>query len=155
MSEIVKWLEEQRRLELSHVERLRPTMEAIPSRLASAVVESIIHDSNKHAVLCGVLIDVEAGAAPVKLEMDSATALRLAQSVRQHIRVEEEMIERLEKILKIVRDERVAEILNYILLDERRHHTALSRMASRLDREETSHEEYLTLALKYMFIKPP
>jgi hypothetical protein len=36
-----------------------------------------------------------------------------------------------------------------------RHHTALTRMANLLDREETSQDEYLSLALKYMFIQPP
>lgn len=155
MSRLVELLEEQRKLELSHVERLRPTLEATQNRLASAVIESIIYDSHKHAALCGALAGVEAGAVPVKMEMDTMTALRLAQSVRQHIRVEEEMIGRLEKILELVRDDRVAELLGYLLQDERRHHSMLTRLAVLLDREETSIDEYLSLAQKYMFIQPP
>jgi rubrerythrin len=155
VSEIVDLLREQMMLELSHVERIKPTMQAMPSRLASAVLESIIHDSYKHAALCGALVDVEAGSAPVRLEIDPATAMKMAQSIREHIRVEEEMIERLERMLKMNLDDRVAEILRYILQDEMRHHTALTRMANLLDREETSQDEYLSLALKYMFIQPP
>lgn len=155
MSGAVELLKEQRRLELSHVEGLIPTMEAIQNRLASAVIESIIHDSRKHAALCGALADLEAGAVPVKMEMDVSTALRLAHSVRQHIRVEEEMIERLERLLSLIEDDRVAELLRYLLEDERRHHSMLTRLASLLDREETSMDEYLSLAQKYMFIQPP
>lgn len=154
MSDLVELLKEQKELELSHVERLKPTIDAVPSRLVSAMIESIIHDSRKHAALCQALVDVEAGAVPIKLDIDMATAIKVAQAVRQHIRVEAEMIQRLESMLKEVEDDRVADILQYILADERRHHDALTRMAALLDRDETAYDEYLELAQKYMFVPP-
>lgn len=154
MSDLVEMLKEQKELELSHVERLKPTMDAVPSRLVSAMIESIIHDSRKHAALYQALVDVEAGAVPIKLDIDMATAIKAAQAVRQHILVEADMIQRLESMLKEVEDNRVADILQYILADERRHHDALTRMAALLDRDETAYDEYLELAQKYMFVPP-
>ncbi len=82
MSELVDMLKEQRELELSHVEKLMPTVNAIPSRLISAMLESIVHDSRKHAALCQALVDVEAGAVPMKLDTDMATALQMSQAIK-------------------------------------------------------------------------
>jgi len=95
MSNLVEFLEEQRTLELDHVEKIRPTAEAAGHRLVSALLETIVHDSLKHAALCQALIDVEAGVAPTTLDVDMATALKLNQSIKQHARAEEEMIRRL------------------------------------------------------------
>lgn len=154
MSDIIELLKEQRELELSHVEKLKPTVETLPDRLVSAMLESIIHDSRKHATLCQALVDVEAGAVPLMLDTDMATALRMAQAVKQHIRVEADMINRLESMLEKVEDDRVADILRYILADERRHHAVLTRMSALLDRDDTAYDEYLELAQKYMFVSP-
>jgi len=154
MSDLVDMLKEQRELELSHIEKLKPTVEAVPSRLISAMLESIIHDSRKHATLCQALVDVEVGAVPLKLDTDMATALKMSQAIKQHIRVEADMIKRLESMLEKVEDDRVADILRYILEDERRHHTVLTRMATLLDRDDTAYDEYLELAQKFMFVPP-
>ena len=154
MSDLVELLKEQRELELSHVEKLKPTVEAVPNRLISAMLESIVHDSRKHAALCQALVDVEAGAVPLRLDTDMATALQMAQAVKQHIRVEADMIQRLESMLVKVEDDRVAYILRYILADEGRHHVVLTRMATLLDRDDTAYDEYLELAQKYMFVLP-
>lgn len=152
MSDLIELLKEQKELELSYVEKLNTTVESVPSRLVSAMLESIVHDSRKHAALCQALVDVEAGAVSLKLDTDMATAVQMAQAVKQHIRVEEEMVLRLELMLKKVEDDRIADILRYILADERRHHDALTRMATLLDRDETAYDEYLELAQKYMFV---
>lgn len=154
MSDLVNMLKEQRELELSHVEKLKPTVEAVPSRLISAMLESIIHDSRKHATLCQALVDVEVGAIPIRLDTDMATALKMSQAIKQHIRVEADMVKRLESMLEKVEDDRVADILRYILEDERRHHIVLTRMAALLDRDDTAYDEYLELAQKFMFVPP-
>jgi len=100
-------------------------------------------------------VDVEAGVGPLKLDVDMATAVKAAQAVKQHIRVDADMIRRLESMLEMVEDDRVADVLRYILADERRHHNALTRMAVLLDRDETAFDEYLELVQKYMFGPPP
>jgi hypothetical protein len=64
MSKLIDLLEKQRDMELEHVERLQPSVEKAGHRLVSALLETILHDSRKHAALCQALIDLEAGAAP-------------------------------------------------------------------------------------------
>lgn len=154
MSDLIKLLKEQKELELSHVEKLQPTVEAVGHRLVSALLETIIQDSLKHAALCQALVDVEAGAVPTTLDTDMATALDLHQAVKQHIRVEEDMIGRIENILGQVDDERVRDILRYILQDEHRHHSTLQRLSNLIDRDTTAFDEYLDLFQKFMIVPP-
>lgn len=77
MSNLIELLEKQRDLELEHVERLRSSVEKAGHRLVSALLEIILHGSRKHAALCQALLDVEAGAAPVTLDVDMGTAVGL------------------------------------------------------------------------------
>ena len=154
MSNLIELLEEQKALELAHVEKIRPTAEATGHRLVSALLETIIHDSMKHAALCQALIDVEAGAAPTTLDVDMATALELHQSIKRDARAEEEMIRRLEDILAQALDDRVRAILGHMLQDERRHHSALQRLSNLVDRDTAAYDEYLDLFQKYM-VSPP
>jgi hypothetical protein len=132
-------LKEMRALELEHVERLRPSVEKAGHRLVSALLETILYDSRKHAVLCQVLIDVEAGAAPVTLDVDMGAAVGLHQGILQHVRVEEP---------------RVREILDHLLADERRHHSLLQRLSNIIDSDTAAYDEYLGLIQKYM-VSPP
>jgi len=154
MSELIELLEEQKALELAHVEKIKPTAEATGHRLVSALLETIIHDSMKHAALCQALIDVEAGAAPTTLDVDMATALELHQSIKQHARAEEDMIRRLEALQAQALDDRVRAILGHMLQDERRHHSALQRLSNIVDRDTAAYDEYLDLFQNYM-VSPP
>lgn len=154
MPEIVELLREQKELELSHIEKLKPTLETTEHRLAHALLETIVHDSEKHAALCQALVEVEAGAAPLTLDTDMATAVELHQKIRQHLRVEEDMIRRLEGMIGKVEDDRVRDILKYILQDEERHHSTLQRLSNLIDRDTTAYDEYLDLFQKYMIVPP-
>jgi len=132
-------LKQMRDLELEHVERLRPSVEKAGHRLVSALLETILYDSRKHAVLCQVLIDMEAGAAPVTLDVDMGAAVRLHQGILQHVRVEEP---------------RVREIVDHLLADERRHHSLLQRLSNIIDSDTAAYDEYLGLIQKYI-VSPP
>jgi len=149
MSKIVDALKEQKALELGHIEKLKPEVEKIGHPLVSALIQTIIHDSKKHATLCQALIDVEGGDAPLTLDTDMATAVSLHQSIKQHMRVEEDMIKRVEDLAAKAEDPRVKDILGYILSDERRHHSMLQRLSNLIDRDTTAFDEYLELFQKY------
>jgi len=155
MSNLLELLKEQKELELSHVEKLKPTAKAIPSVLLSAMIQSVIHDSQKHADICQALVDVEAGTVVPMLDTDIASGVKMSQAVKQHIRVEAEMIRRIESMIEQAEDNRVASILEYLLSDERRHHIILTRLSNLLDRDDVTYDEYLELAQKYMFVLPP
>ncbi len=154
MSKLIDLLEKQRDMELQHVERLRPSVEKAGHRLVSALLETIIHDSRKHAALCTALIDLEAGAAPVTLDVDMGTAVGLHQDILQHVRVEESMISRLESIKEGVEEPRIREIVDHLIADERRHHSLLKRLSNIIDSDTAAYDEYLGLIQKYM-VSPP
>ena len=154
MSKLIEMLEEQRNLELEHVERLQPSVDKTGHRLVSALLETILFDSKKHAALCQALLDVEAGAAPVILDMDMGAAVGLHQDIRQHVQVEERMITRLESIRKEIEEPRVQEIVDHLLADERRHHSLLQRLSNIIDSDTAAYDEYLGLIQKYM-VSPP
>lgn len=154
MPKLIELLKKQRDLELEHVERLRSSIEKSGHRLVSALLETILHDSRKHAALCQALIDVEAGAAPVTLDVDMGAAVGLHQDILQHLRVEESMIARLESIREEVEEPRVREILDHLLADERRHHSLLQRLSNIIDSDTAAYDEYLGLIQKYM-VSPP
>lgn len=146
-SEFIRLLRDQRKLELSHAEALRPTMEAASNEIASTLLESLIHDSLKHASLCKVLIDAETGVIPT--EMDVGEAVDMSQAIEEHMKSEEEMIKRLESMLGKTEDEKTRAVLGYMLSDERLHHNTLKRMARLFTQSETRSEEYFDLFERY------
>jgi rubrerythrin len=154
MSNIVKKLREQKELELSHVKNLTPLAEKTGHPLVKVILQSVIHDSGKHASICQALIDVNAGEAPHMLDLDMAKAVELHQNIKQHIRVESKMITKLETMVKEAEDDRVAELLSYMLEDERRHHRLLTGLSNLLDRDESALDEYMRLFQTFMIVPP-
>jgi len=154
MSNLVRQLKEQRALELSHVKSLTPVSEATANPLVRALIQAIIQDSGKHASICQALIDVGAGESSPKLDLDMAAAVELHQNIKQHIRVESSMITRLESMVKETGDDRVAELLKYMLDDERRHHSLLTQLSNLLDRDEAAYDEYMKLFQTFMVVPP-
>jgi rubrerythrin len=154
MSDIVERLREQKSLELSHVRSLTPVAEKTGHPLAKAILQSVIHDSGKHASICQALIDVDAGEVPHRLDLDMAKAVELHQNIKQHIRVESEMIERLEAMVSEAEDGRVAELLRFMLEDERRHHSLLTGLSNLIDRDEAALDEYMRLFQNFMIVPP-
>jgi rubrerythrin len=154
MSKLVELLEKQRDMELEHVERLQSSVDKAVHRLVSALLETILHDSRKHAALCQALLDLEAGAAPVTLDVDMGAAVGLHQDIRAHVQVEEKMIARLESIKDGVEEPRIREIVDHLLADERRHHSLLQGLSNIIDSDTAAYDEYLGLIQKYM-VSPP
>lgn len=154
MTKIVELLKEQRELEFSHAKALQSSIKKIRYRLVKALLESIIHDSNKHATLCQALVDVDAGTAPVTMDLGMGPAVEFHQDIKQHVRVEAEMIRRLEEMMDKISDDRVNAILEYLLADERRHHATLLELSNLLDRDTAPFEEYLDLFQKFMVVPP-
>jgi len=154
MSDIVEKLREQKELELSHIKTLTPVAEKTGHPLAKVILQSVIHDSGKHASICEALIEVKAGESPHKLDLDMAMAVSLHQNIKQHIRVESKMITRLETMVKEAEDDRVAELLRFMLEDERRHHRLLTGLSNLLDRDEAALDEYMRLFQTFMIVSP-
>jgi rubrerythrin len=154
MSNVIKHLKEQKDLELSHIKTLTPEAEKTPHPLAKIILEAIIHDSGKHASICDGLIAVNAGEVPVRLDIDMASAIDLHQNIKQHIRVETEMIKKLEIMIDETKDDRVADLMRYMLEDERRHHALLTGLSNLVDRDDAAYDEYMKLFQTFMIVPP-
>lgn len=154
MTEVIDLLKEQKRLELGHVKEIGETIKDMENPMVKVVLESIVHDSRKHASVAQALIDVEAGAVPAKLDMDLGPATTLNQKIKQHVRVEMDMIEMLGNIGKLVKDDRVQRFIDYLVEEEKRHHKLLKEFSLLLDRDSVSMDEYLDLFQKYMIVPP-
>ena len=64
------------------------------------------------------------------------------------------MIGRLEAIRKGVEEPRVREIVDHLLVDERRHHGLLQLLSNIIDRDTATYNEYLGLIQNYMSSPP-
>ena len=154
MTDVLDLLKEQKRLELGHVEVLSKSIKDLKQPMARVIIEAIIHDSRKHAAIAQALIDVEAGMAPMKMDIDMGPAVNLHQNIKQHVRVEQDMIEMLGEIDAMVKDDRVKAFIAYLVEEEKRHHQMLKEMSNLLDRDSVSLDEYVGLFEKYMIVPP-
>jgi rubrerythrin len=57
-------------------------------------------------------------------------------------------------MVKEAGDDRVAELLRYMLEDERRHHSLLTQLSNLLDRDEAALDEYMRLFQTFMVVPP-
>jgi fructose-1,6-bisphosphatase/sedoheptulose 1,7-bisphosphatase-like protein len=86
-------------------------------------------------------------AAAVKLLTSVSQALtqehldKQRELVKEHIRIEAELIERISDVIPSIENEKVKLLLNAILLDEKRHHELLKSVLEVLVRGETITEE--------------
>jgi rubrerythrin len=154
MKEVIDLLKKQKKIELGHVAALTETMKDVENPMIKVVLESIVHDSRKHAAIAQALIDVEAGAVPHKLDMDLGPATNFNQNIKQHIKAEMEMIEMLGKIGGLITDDRVQKFIDYLVEEEKRHHKLLKEFSLLLDRDTVAMDEYLELFQKYMIVPP-
>jgi len=154
MKEVIDLLKKQKEIELGHVKALTETMKDVVNPMIKVVLESIVHDSRKHAAIAQALIDVEAGAVPHRLDMDLGPATNFNQNIKQHVRAEMEMIEMLGEIKGLVKDDRVQKFIDYLIEEEHRHHKLLKEFSLLLDRDSVSMDEYLGLFQKYMIVPP-
>ncbi|NLE06222.1 MAG: hypothetical protein GX638_15655 [Crenarchaeota archaeon] len=103
-----------------------------------AVLKGISLDSIKHAELYASAVALLSTTAQAMNQgnLDEQRAL-----VEKHIKMESELIEKLEEMLPNVQNKKVAFLLNAILNDERRHHELLKQILDVIVRGETLTED--------------
>jgi len=151
MSHLVEQLKEQRKIEQGHAKDLKPSVAKAQNKLVAALLEGIMLDSMKHAAICEALIDVNAGEMPASKDIDVGVA-DLHQDVRQHIKVEADMLTRLGVMAREAKDRHVKAMLQHILEDEKRHHSTLQALSNLMDRDNAGLEDYLEILQKYMVV---
>ena len=152
MLHLIEQLKEQKKIEQNHVKELKPTVAKAKNKLVSALLESIVLDSMKHAALCQALIDVKGGESHGSMDKDMRAVVDIHQDIKQYIRVEADMLTRMGVMAREVKEKRVKAIIQYILEDEKRHHSTLQALSNLIGNDSTAFEEYLELFQKYMAV---
>ncbi len=103
-----------------------------------AVLTGISLDSIKHAELYASAITLltTTSQALTQENLDEQIAL-----VEKHIKLEAELIKKLEKELPLIENKKVTFLLNSILMDERRHHAMLKQVLEIIVKGETITED--------------
>ena len=136
--ELVVFLNEQIKIENKIVESLNNALGEIGNPAVKGVLKGISLDSVKHA---------EMYASAVKLLTSVPQALtqehldKQRELVKEHIRIEAELIEGISEMIPGIENEKVGFLLNAILSDEKRHHELLKKVLEILVRGETITEE--------------
>jgi rubrerythrin len=136
--ELITFLKEQIRIEHKIVESLNSALKEIGNPTVKGVLKGISLDSVKHAEMYAAAVNLltSVSQALTQEHLDKQREL-----VKEHIRIETELIERIGEMIPSIENEKVRLLLNAILLDEKRHHKLLKEVLEILVRGETITEE--------------
>jgi len=122
---MIRFLENQIKLEDRIVRSVSEALERIENEAVSTALRGISLDSSKHAEMYRSAVALLTGAS-FPLNEDQLDLQR--ETVERHIAMEAAVIKALEKRLPGVENEKVGLLLRAILADEHRHHKLLRRL---------------------------
>ena len=136
--ELVGFLKKQVTVEKEIANSVNRTLEEIRNPAVKGVLKGISLDSMKHAEMYDAAIRLLTSVLPVLTQEDLDKQRELVQ---RHIRMEAELIEKINKTMPSVENKKVKLLLNAIMIDEKRHHELLKRVLEILVQGETITEE--------------
>lgn len=121
-NDLVEFMKRQIVIEREIVESLNKGIADMKNPPVKGVLKGISLDSVKHAELysAAVTLLTNVSQALTQENLDAQRAL-----VEKHIKMEAELIKKLEKIMPTIENSKVQFLLTSILADERRHHAML------------------------------
>ena len=132
--ELINFMKAQIKVENEIVDSLNSALVDVKNPPVRGVLKGISLDSVKHAEMYAaateLLTSVSQALSQEHLEKQRAL-------VEKHIRMEEELIKKISKVLPTVENAKVKLLLNAILGDEERHHELLKMVLEILVRGET------------------
>jgi rubrerythrin len=133
-NELVGFIKRQIIIEKEIVESLNKGIANIKNPPVRGVLKGISLDSVKHAELYSAAVSLltNVSQALKQENLDEQRAL-----VEKHIKMEAELIKKLEKIMPTIESNKVQFLLNSILADERRHHALLKTILEIIVHGET------------------
>jgi rubrerythrin len=133
-NELLSFIKRQIVIEKEIVESLNKGIVNIKNPPVRGVLKGISLDSVKHAELYSAAVSLltNVSQALKQENLDEQRAL-----VEKHIRMEAELIEKLEKIMPEIENSKVQFLLESILADERRHHALLKQVLEIIVHGET------------------
>jgi len=136
--ELINFMKTQISLEKQIVESLNNSLSNIENPAVKGVLKGISLDSIKHSEIYASAVKLLTGISPAltQEQLDKQKEL-----VERHIRMEENLIKRMEEVIPTIQNEKIRLLLNAILTDERRHHKLLREVLKTLVRGETITED--------------
>jgi hypothetical protein len=133
-NELLDFIKRQIVIEKEIVESLNKGVVNIKNPPVRGVLKGISLDSVKHAELYSAAVSLltNVSQALKQENLDEQRAL-----VEKHIRMEAELIKKLEKIMPEIENSKVQFLLESILADERRHHALLKQVLEIIVHGET------------------
>lgn len=135
---LIGFMKKQIENENAIVESVTEGTKNIKNPPVKAVLRGISLDSTKHAELYSSAITLLSTASQA-MTQDNLDEQR--EIVEKHIKLEADLIKKLEKELPTIENKKVVFLLNSILMDERRHHAMLKTVLEIIVRGETITED--------------
>jgi len=135
---LIGFMKKQIENENAIVESVTEGTKSIKNPPVKAVLRGISLDSTKHAELYSSAITLLSTASQA-MTQDNLDEQR--EIVEKHIKLEADLIKKLEKELPTIENKKVVFLLNSILMDERRHHAMLKTVLEIIVRGETITED--------------
>jgi rubrerythrin len=125
-------------IENTIVDSLNNSLGEMTNQAVRGVLKGISLDSVKHAEMYTAAVKLLTDVTPPLTQENLDTQIEL---VKDHIRLEVELIQKIGRILPNIENEKVSLLLNAILTDEKRHHALLTEVLQILVKGETITEE--------------
>ncbi len=123
--DFLKLLKKWRGIERATISLTNKTLMKVDNPIITALVDTIKRDSEKHKEILGLIIDGLEGTTVLTQE-DMGV---LAQFIENHAEVEKNSVEIAEQALKRVRTALPKFLLNYLLIDEKKHDMLMDGLA--------------------------
>ncbi len=135
---LVEFMKRQILVENEIVTSVNQGIKDIKNPPVRGILKGISLDSMKHAELYASAVQLltTVSTAMTQENLDEQRAL-----VEKHIKIEAELIKKLEKELPAIENKKVAFLLSSILMDERRHHAMLKKVLEIVVTGETITEQ--------------
>jgi rubrerythrin len=136
--ELVGFFKKQVKIENEIVNSLSEALGEIRNPAVKGVLKGISLDSEKHAEMYGAAINLLTSVSPALTQENLDKQIEL---VEKHMRMEAELIGKIQKKMPNIENKKVKLLVNAILQDEKRHHQLLKEVLEILVRGETITEE--------------
>lgn len=136
--ELIEFIKNQIIVEKEIVNSLNEGLLNIKNPPVKAVLKGISLDSVKHSQLYAAASVLLTKVSPALQQENLDTQIEL---VEKHIRLEEDLIKKLGKIIPTIKNNKVQFLLNSVLSDEKRHHELLKQILDIIVHGETITED--------------
>jgi bacterioferritin (cytochrome b1) len=132
--ELVDLFKNQIKIEQTIVDSVKEGLTEIENPAVTGVMKAISLDSLKHAQMYSSAIDL---LTTVPQALTEGNLDKQKELVKKHIQLEAKIIQKLDKAILTIKNEKVELLLNAILSDEKRHHALLQKVLEILVKGET------------------